>query len=190
LSQDHLFKAAPMPIDPPTSGSAAQPDWRSASTKDLVAHIVDHHHAFARELLSRLELLLRAAVQEKGKAPSALSQVTVFFRELQQDLLAHFRMEEHNLFPAILAVEGGGPVPIALSTPAEVLLTIEAEHQAVEELFLNIRMVTADYNPGPQAGPSVRSLYQGLRDLEDDLHRHLYLENHLLFPRFLPPGQA
>ena len=177
-----------MTTEPPTPGSQA--DWRTASTRDLVAHIVDHHHGYARAALERLERLLAEAVQAQGPLPSPLGQVTVFFRELQLDLVAHFRMEELNLFPAILAMEQGAPVPISLSTPRERLATIEAEHQAVEELFLNIRMVTADYEAPSEASPSLLALYQGLSDLEDDLHRHLYLENHLLYPRVLPQEHA
>ena len=30
---------------------------------------------------------------------------------------------------------------------------------------------------------SFRSLFMGLRSLEEDLHLHIYLESHLLFPR-------
>jgi regulator of cell morphogenesis and NO signaling len=95
-------------------------------------------------------------------------------------------MEERNLFPALCDTERGGPVPISLSTPREQLRTISAEHQAVEELFLNIRSLTDDYAVAADAAPDLRALYLGLRDLEDDLHMHLYLENHLLYPRALP----
>lgn len=100
--------------------------------------------------------------------------------------MAHLQMEERNLFPAICANETDGPVPISLSTPQELLRTIQAEHQTVEELFLNLRLLTSDYGLPANASPSLRALYLGLRDLEDDLHVHLYLENHLLFPRVLP----
>jgi len=179
-------KAMTMSDSTPNPGT----DWGAASTPALVAHIVDRHHGFAREALDQLEDHLRAAVRDQGSLPSPLGQVTVFFRELQQDLMIHFGMEEGILFPAILAVAEGGPVPISLSTPRELLLTIEAEHQAVEDLFLNIRMVTADYEVPPEAAPSLERLYEAFLALEDDLHRHLYLENHLLYPRFLPQEQA
>ena len=182
-------KAMPMPIDPLAPESSSKPkDWLAASVNELVAHILDHHHEYTRTSLARLETLLKAAVDEQGERPSPLNQVTVFFRELQLDLMAHLRMEENSLFPAILAMAEGGPRPIALSTPSEGLLAIEAEHQAVEELFLNIRMVTSDYEPAPEAGPHLTALYDAFRNLEDDLHRHMYLENHLLFPQILPPG--
>jgi len=166
-------------------GPATQ-DWLKATKAQLVEHIVRHHHVFTREELARLGPLLEGALGADGPAHPELAQLARHFRSLEKDLVAHFQMEERNLFPALCDSERGGPVPISLSTPREQLRTINAEHQAVEELFLNIRMVTDDYAVPRDASPGLRSLYLGLRDLEDDLHVHLYLENHLLYPRALP----
>jgi len=166
--------------------SGATQDWLKASKAQVVAHIIKHHHVFTREELVRLGPLLEAALDGDGAAHPELKQVSVHFRNLEKDLLAHFQMEEKNLFPALCAIDQGGPTPISLSTPREQLRTINAEHQAVEELFLNIRMLTEDYSLPGDASPGLRALYLGLRDLEDDLHVHLYLENHLLYPRALP----
>jgi len=175
-------------LDAGLAGGVATQDWLGASKAELVAHIVQHHHAFAREELARLAPLLEA-VQAEAAAHPELAQVRVHFHSMEQDLLTHFQMEERNLFPALCATEQGGPTPISLSTPREQLRTINAEHQAVEELFLNIRMLTDDYAVPADASRELRALYLGLRELEDDLHVHLYLENHLLYPRALP-GEA
>lgn len=161
-------------------------DWLKATKAQVVAHIISYHHVFTREELARFGPLLEASLAADRKAHPELSQVAVHFRNLEKDLLAHFQMEEKNLFPALCAIDKGGPTPISLSTPKEQYRTINAEHQAVEELFLNIRMLTEDYSVPRDASPSLRALYLGLRDLEDDLHVHLYLENHLLYPRALP----
>lgn len=161
-------------------------DWLQADTPRLVQHIVEHHHVFTREELARLGPILDRLLAADPPARPELKQLAVHFRSLEKDLLGHFQMEERNLFPALCDAERGGPVPIALSTPREQLRTISAEHQAVEELFLNIRALTDDYAVPAGADPGLRALYLGLRDLEDDLHMHLYLENHLLYPRALP----
>jgi regulator of cell morphogenesis and NO signaling len=166
--------------------TGATQDWLKATKAQVVAHIINHHHIFTREELARFGPLLAGALKADLKAHPELDQVAIHFRSLEKDLLAHFQMEERNLFPAICAMDKGGPTPISLSTPGEQYGTINAEHQAVEELFLNIRMVTDDYTVPRDASPSLRALYLGLRDLEDDLHIHLYLENHLLYPRVLP----
>jgi regulator of cell morphogenesis and NO signaling len=161
-------------------------DWLRAGTSQLVEHIVDHHHVFTREELARLGPILERLLAADPPVRPELGQVAVHFRSLEKDLLGHFQMEERNLFPALCDTERGGPVPISLSTPKELLRTINAEHQAVEELFLNIRALTDDYAVPADAPPDLRAFYLGLRDLEDDLHMHLYLENHLLYPRALP----
>jgi regulator of cell morphogenesis and NO signaling len=167
-------------------GTRVTQDWLKASKAQLVAHIVNYHHSFTREELARLGPLLEAARTSDLAAHPELAELRLHFLNLERDLLAHFQMEEKNLFPALVATDKGGATPISLSTPKEQLRTINAEHQAVEELFLNIRMLTDDYTVPRDASPSLRGLYLGLRDLEDDLHIHLYLENHLLYPRVLP----
>ena len=169
-----------------TGGASKPQDWLTASKTQLAAYIVRHHHEFAREELARLGLLLETVLATSLAGHPCLGQVAIHFRNLEKDLLTHFQMEEKNLFPALCATEKGAPTPISLSTPKEQLRTINAEHQAVEELVLNIRMVTDDYAVPKGASAELRTLYLGLRELEDDLHVHLYLENHLLYPRALP----
>ena len=173
-------------LEPMLLKSRVTQDWLKATKAQLVGHIINHHHVFTREELARLGFLLEAALETELAAHPELAAVAGHFRSLERDLLTHFQMEEKNLFPALCATDKGGPTPISLSTPKEQLRTINAEHQAVEELFLNIRMLTDDYTVPRDASPSLRALYLGLRDLEDDLHVHLYLENHLLYPRALP----
>ncbi len=161
-------------------------DWMTATFPELVHHIVHHHHAFTREELARIQKLLDAGLAVPGPAQAMLIRLKVHFASLSRDLVAHFQMEERNLFPAICAAEHGGVTPISLSTPSEQARTISAEHQAAEELLHNIRLITSDYEITPDTPAHLRAIYLGLRNLEDDLHLHLFLENHVLFPRALP----
>ena len=161
-------------------------DWMAASIPELVHHIIHHHHAFTREELVRIQKLLDRALATPGPFQADLIRIKVHFASLARDLVAHFQMEERNLFPAICAAENGGTTPISVSTPSEQARTVSAEHEAVEELFHNIRILTADYDIPPEASDDLRVIYLGLRNLEDDLHLHLFLENHILFPRALP----
>jgi len=163
-----------------------QRDWMKATLPELVHHIVHHHHVFTREELVRIQGLLDRSLATPGPSQAALARIKVHFAALSRDLVAHFQMEERNLFPAICAAENGGVTPISVSTPSEQARTVSAEHQAAEELFHNIRLLTADYDVPPEAGDDLRIIYLGLRNLEDDLHLHLFLENHILFPRALP----
>ncbi|HLO67576.1 MAG TPA: hemerythrin domain-containing protein [Holophaga sp.] len=161
-------------------------DWMKASLSELTAYIVETHHAWTREELARLQKLTDRALAETGPVRPELIQLKVHLATLARDLTAHFQMEERNLFPAIRAIEKGDEPPLTLSTPSEQARTISAEHQVAEELFHTIRLLMGDYRVPEGATRLHRLICLGLRNLEDDLHLHLFRENHILFPRCLP----
>ncbi len=59
------------------------------------------------------------------------------------------------------------------------------EHETVGEKLVQLRAATNGYTLPQDACLSFRALYERLPDLEQDLHRHIHLENNLLFPRAL-----
>ena len=46
-----------------------------------------------------------------------------------------------------------------------------------------MREMTGDYTPPEWSCPTFRGLYHGLSELEREMHVHVHLENHILFPR-------
>ena len=50
-------------------------------------------------------------------------------------------------------------------------------------LMAEIRKLSQAYAPPAGACPTFRAFYAGLREFEQDLHRHIHLENNILFPR-------
>jgi regulator of cell morphogenesis and NO signaling len=58
-----------------------------------------------------------------------------------------------------------------------------AEHDLVGELLHRIRDLSRDFALPEGACGSYQSLFMGLADLEADLHRHIHLENNVLFPK-------
>lgn len=76
-----------------------------------------------------------------------------------------------------------------LSAPASHFGTVEnpirmlmSEHDTDGERLRHMRSLTNDYNLPEGACPSYTALFAGLEDLERDLHRHIHLENDVLFP--------
>ena len=59
---------------------------------------------------------------------------------------------------------------------------MHAEHDRAGELLPALRHHTDDHTPPPEACPTWRALYAGLAELEADTHRHVHLENNVLFP--------
>jgi regulator of cell morphogenesis and NO signaling len=96
--------------------------------------------------------------------------------------------EEQILFPYIARMEhsvsAGEAAPAAIfgsvDNPVRMMMQ---EHEAAGVLMARIRTITGIYTPPEDACPSFRGLYAGLQDFEKDLHRHVHLENNVLFPR-------
>ena len=62
---------------------------------------------------------------------------------------------------------------------------MEDEHQAEGERFEKISKLTSDYTCPPDGCNTFRVTYQTLNDFEQDLHRHIHLENNILFKKAL-----
>lgn len=96
--------------------------------------------------------------------------------------------EEQVLFPYIArmqqAVLAGAPVPQAFfGTVKRPIANMIAEHDDAGALLSRIRELSSGYAAPAGACPTFVALYSGLQDFERDLHRHIHLENNILFPR-------
>ena len=58
-----------------------------------------------------------------------------------------------------------------------------AEHDSAGDALEKLRRLTSGFTPPADACNTYRALYFELAELESDLHRHIHLENNILFPR-------
>jgi len=156
-------------------------DWSAAPLRELTAHIVTTYHQALRQELPRLEgLLAKVLKAHRAKAPELLSQLDASLNELSAELLVHMQKEEAALFPAIVRLEVQGAPGLPLDAPVRVM---EHEHDHAGALLGALREVTDNFAPPDWACATVRALYAGLTELESEMHMHVHLENHVLFPR-------
>ena len=57
------------------------------------------------------------------------------------------------------------------------------EHDTAGDILRQLRAAALDFNAPEDACTSFRTLYRALEEFEQDLHRHIHLENNVLFPR-------
>ncbi len=152
--------------------------WDEAPLPDLIEHILVHYHRPLDEELPRLEAMARKVVDVHGdKMPEVRPEILSTFLGLRAELEAHFPKEEQILFPMILKGQGAmvhGPISV-----------MEAEHDRAGNALKRLRQLTNGYEVPEQACNTWRALWHGLADLESSLHRHIHLENNILFPRAL-----
>lgn len=170
-------------------------DWSHSSLSDLIEYIEDKHHVFTRDELQNLEPLVEKVVRVHGDSHPELARVQGLFRNLADDLAPHLQKEETVLFPYIRDLERrslmqlSAPMPF-FGTVQNPVRMMTAEHDTVGDLLREMRSATGDYLPPAGACPSYTGLYHRLAELERDLHRHIHLENNILFPRAIELEEA
>ncbi len=96
--------------------------------------------------------------------------------------------EEQVLFPYIdrLVDASNKSAPVqrppfgTVKTPIRMM---ETEHTAAGDELYEIRSLSSGYTPPPDACTTFKVTYQELQEFEEDLHRHVHLENNILFPK-------
>ena len=170
---------------PETDDDVTAPERRGAT--ELIGYILASHHVFTVEEIERLKPLMAKVVMRHGERHPELFELQTVFGELSESLIPHMRKEEHVLFPYIVELERAEkanlspPIP-HFGTVKNPIRMMMAEHDADGDRLRKMRAVTNDYSLPDGACPSFTALYAGLEDLERDLHKHIHLENNVLFP--------
>jgi regulator of cell morphogenesis and NO signaling len=191
---DEACRAAGVPLDSVLSALdspdavPADRDWPTAPLAELVAHIQSTHHAYTREALARIPLLLDKVCSKHGPSHPEVRSIQANFAELVQDMSTHMMKEEMVLFPYIVRLEeavlSGDPViPPPFGTVANPVRMMMNEHDAAGSLVREIRAASNDFTAPADACITFQTLYGALAEFEADLHQHIHLENNILFPR-------
>jgi regulator of cell morphogenesis and NO signaling len=159
--------------------------WSSTFLADF---IVQNHHLFIREAIPALETLLEKVCDKHGNDSLELLKIREAFLDLSEELIGHMEKEEMILFPAIrrLDAQQGENHPIERIIQAPIA-AMEDEHQAAGDLIKQIRSLSNNYTPPDFACPTFQVTYQKLREFDNDLMRHIHLENNILFERYKRP---
>jgi regulator of cell morphogenesis and NO signaling len=160
------------------TSSESEERWDQAPLSDVIEHILYAYHRPLREELPRLESMAHKVLEVHGeKDPERLSELLSVFRGLRFELDEHMQKEEEILFPIIKRGQGASADgPIAM---------MEHEHNSAAAALRRLRQLTDDYQVPAQACNTWRALWHGLAALEESLHRHIHMENNILFPRAL-----
>jgi regulator of cell morphogenesis and NO signaling len=169
--------------------------WLISSLSQLTDHIVQQHHDYARRELPRLTGLASKVHTRHGHMYPELHQICELIEAMRSEMLTHMLKEEQVLFPRLSAMEQAaqnGTVlqPAFFGALINPIRHMMGDHDDTGELLKSIRTLTHNYKLPDEACMTYHALYQGLTDLEKDLHRHIHLENNILFPRALELEKA
>lgn len=165
-------------------------DFRAEPLSLLIDHIVQHHHAFTREELSRIAPLAEKVLRVHGEHHPELRGIHDTFAALAAELFAHLLKEEQVLFPYLRTLDAAAAAHGALTASpfgsvANPIGMMRGEHDEAGAALRSLREASRGYAPPADGCGSYRALYGALEALEQDLHQHIHLENNILFPRAL-----
>lgn len=167
---------------------ANEVDYEKMKQTDLVDLIVNKHHSYVKETIPVLQAYLNKLCQVHGERHPELFQVKENFDHTAGALILHMKKEELILFPFIKKMELAQEKGVDLPTPGfgqieNPISMMEDEHSEAGERFRTISELSKGYSCPPDGCQTYRVAYAVLEEFENDLHKHIHLENNILFPK-------
>ena len=155
---------------------------------ELCNYIVKRHHAYVKNSIPVLKKNLEKVCQVHGELHPELFEIKDLFNGCAGDFTKHMMKEEIVLFPYIGRLETSkktnSPSPKSpFGSVSNPIRNMVADHQNEDERLKEIARLSDNYQPPDEACTTYEVTYKLLRDFEDDFHRHIHLENNILFPK-------
>lgn len=156
---------------------------------DLLADYIEKtHHRYVEEKSVILQQFLTKLVKVHGGNHPELFEIHQIFNSVAQGLAAHMKKEELILFPFIRkmvkAQMSNEKLPQAhfgsVENPIDMM---EHEHTEEGDKLRRLAELANEYQPPADACNTYRVTFAMLDEFEQDLHKHIHLENNILFPK-------
>ncbi len=168
---------------PDAAGAKAE----TMALSELSEYIVSTHHTYVRNEMPLIFGYLQKVAAKHGSRHPELLKIFELFAAVKEEMDLHMMKEEKILFPRISDIEklfaSQPELPVSNSYISGPVSVMEQEHDHAGWMLNEIRMLTTDYTPPADACTTYRLAFTALRAFEEDLHRHVHLENNVLFPK-------
>jgi len=154
----------------------------------LMIYIENVHHTYVRESLPIISQYVNKVAKVHGHHYIEVVEINQLFHEVANELLSHMQKEEQVLFPFIKQLvqaekEGRKNTTPPFETVNNPIQMMEHEHESAGNIFKEISRLSNNYTPPEGACNTFRALYAKLEEFEQDLHKHIHLENNILHPK-------
>jgi regulator of cell morphogenesis and NO signaling len=155
---------------------------------ELAVYIEKRHHSYVRKSIPFLKASLDKICEVHGANHPELFEIRELFNESAGNLTMHLQKEELVLFPYIKKLSEAATQKKSLQKPgfgsvANPIQMMLEEHEAEGSRFDKIASLTKNYQVPADGCTTYKVTLENLKEFEDDLHRHIHLENNILFPK-------
>ncbi len=165
---------------------ATKMPFTEMTAEQLISYILIHHHFYVKQSMPIIIGHLEKVAAKHGDRFPYMVEVLSLFREINTEMTLHMHKEEMILFPRIKevgALQGAHQhknfAEAYITAPIEMM---EHEHDHAGNILYKIRELTNNYTAPAEACTTFQVCLAELKEFEEDLHRHVHLENNLLFP--------
>ena len=168
-----------------SNGAQNVNDWQ---LDFLVDYIINNHHQYVRRMIPVISLHADKVASVHGENHPETIKIANLFLAVREELEGHMMKEERILFPQIKQMvltqkENSQFFPPPFGTIQNPIRMMELEHTNAGDAFYQIRELSDNYTFLEDACNSFKALYSELKEFEEDLHKHIHLENNILFPK-------
>ena len=157
----------------------------------LTTYIVNIHHYYLKKTLPDTAVILKNFADEHTKKYPYLKEVCRLFGILMDEILPHLQQEEETIFPYICQITHayenndiyGKLLVKTLRKPLQTMM--HHEQDKIVMPVMKIRELTSNYSLPENSCVSHKVAMARLKELDNDLMQHIYLENEILFAKAL-----
>lgn len=146
----------------------------STDMTGLVSYLKLSHSYYSGKRLPHIELHLHHIAEQMS--PRVAAVFMHFFAEYRDEVSAHFRYEEENVFPHILALQEG------LGVGEYRIGNYLAVHSNIEDKLDDLLQIIFKYLPHSATGDDAVDVVYDILRLSADLKKHSLIEEKILVP--------
>ena len=153
----------------------------------LCDYIVETHHSYINDRAPFIQQKLQKLCEVHGDNHPELIQIREMFENASANLLIHMKNEESVLFPYIqkmVKMELDGTITAnEIGNINSSIDELREEHQVEGDRFKKMSEITNYFQVPADGCNTFEVTYRTLDEFIKDLHRHIHLENNVLFPK-------
>jgi regulator of cell morphogenesis and NO signaling len=185
LEADTLLQEIDQVQQEPTNDNI---DFKSWPIDLLADYIEKKHHRYVEERIPVLKQYLDKLCKVHGERHPELLEINEHFIASAGELAMHMKKEELVLFPWVRKMVKARQQNEPLGKPHfgsvnNPISTMMQEHDNEGERFRKISALSDQFTPPADACNTYHVGFSLLQEFEEDLHRHIHLENNILFPK-------
>jgi regulator of cell morphogenesis and NO signaling len=156
---------------------------------DLLADYIEKtHHRYVVEKTPVLLQFLDKLSKVHGANHPELLEINELFKGCAEELAHHMKKEEMILFPFVKSMVHAVISDELIEQPhfgtiENPIAMMMHEHDAEGERFRKIAKLSNNYTPPADGCNTYKVTFAMLQEFEADLHKHIHLENNILFPK-------